>query len=206
MENIVYEDGMGLSAWVNKKRVLIGNRALMQHYGVDTPSKDFEAKYCRDHRDILYLANSGELSAMFVLGYSINEEAAEMLRNLIDQNITIAVSVNDPNVTAEKICRLYEFPMEDIRIVPAQTQEALVMYCQPRERARAEAAHIGAAPSMVHAVCGADLLCVHRLLRHHYAGPAGHIPCHMGVPRRGDSPPAENLRSGLRPPTLKMKG
>ncbi len=155
VENIVYEDGMGLSAWVNKKRVLIGNRALMQHYGVDTPSKDFEAKYCRDHRDILYLANSGELSAMFVLGYSINEEAAEMLRNLIDQNITIAVSVNDPNVTAEKICRLYEFPMEDIRIVPAQTQEALVMYCQPRERARAEAAHIGAAPSMVHAVCAA---------------------------------------------------
>ena len=55
VENIVYEDGMGLSAWVNKKRVLIGNRALMQHYGVDTPSKDFEAKYCRDHRDILYL-------------------------------------------------------------------------------------------------------------------------------------------------------
>ena len=52
----------------------------------------------------------------------------------------------------------------------------------------------------------ADLLCVHRLLRHHYAGPAGHIPCHMGGPRRGDSPPAENLRSGLRPPTLKMKG
>lgn len=155
VENIVYEDGMGLSAWVNKKRVLIGNRALMQHYGVDTPSKDFEAKYCRDHRDILYLSNSGELSAMFVLGYSVNEEAAETLRNLMDQNITIAVSVNDPNVTAEKICRLYEFPMEDIRIVPAQTQEALVMYCQPRERARAEAAHIGAAPSMVHAVCAA---------------------------------------------------
>ena len=155
VENIVYEDGMGLSAWVNKKRVLIGNRALMQHYGVDTPSKDFEAKYCRDHRDILYLANSGELSAMFVLGYSVNEEAAEMLHNLMDQNITIAVSVNDPNVTAEKICRLYEFPMEDIRIVPAQTQEALVMYCQPRERARAEAAHIGSAPSMVHAVCAA---------------------------------------------------
>ncbi len=155
VENIVYEDGMGLTAWVNKKRVLIGNRALMQHYGVDTPSKDFEAKYCRDHRDILYLSNSGELSAMFVLGYSVNEDAAEMLGDLMDQNITISVSVNDPNVTAEKICRLYEFPMEDIRIIPAQTQEALQLYCRPREKARAEAAHIGSTASMVHAVCAA---------------------------------------------------
>lgn len=155
VENIVYEDGMGLSAWVNKKRVLIGNRALMQHYGIDTPSRDFEAKYCRDHRDILYLSNSGELSAMFVLGYSVNEEAAEMLHSLMDQNITIAVSVNDPNVTAEKICRLYEFPMEDIRIIPAQAQEALRLYCRPREHSRAEAAHMGSTASMVHAVCAA---------------------------------------------------
>ena len=153
VENIIYEDGMGLSAWVNKKRVLIGNRALMQHYGIGTPSKDFEAKYCRDHRDILYLSNSGELSAMFVLGYSVNENAAEMLQSLMEQNIAISVSVNDPNVAAEKICRLYEFPMEDIRIIPAQTQEALSSYCQPRKSARAEGAHLGNTASMVHAVC-----------------------------------------------------
>ena len=92
---------------------------------------------------------------MFVLGYSVNENAAEMLQNLMEQNIAISVSVNDPNVTAEKICRLYEFPMEDIRIIPAQTQEALSLYCQPRKQARAAAAHMGAAPAMVHAVCAA---------------------------------------------------
>ena len=153
VENIVYEDGMGLSAWVNKKRVLIGNRALMQHYGVDTPSKDFEAKYCRDHRDILYLANSGELSAMFVLGYSANEDVEDMLEDLEDQNIALVVSTNDPNVNAEKICRLYDFPMEDIRIVPAQAREALLEYQAERETAPAQAAHMGTAASLVSTVC-----------------------------------------------------
>ena len=153
VENIVYEDGMGLSAWVNKKRVLIGNRALMQHYGVDTPSKDFEAKYCRDHRDILYLANSGELSAMFVLGYSANEDVEDMLEDLEDQNIALVVNTNDPNVNAEKICRLYDFPMEDIRIVPAQAREALLEYQAERETAPAQAAHMGTAASLVSTVC-----------------------------------------------------
>ena len=153
VENIVYEDGMGLSAWVNKKRVLIGNRALMQHYGVDTPSRDFEAKYCRDHRDILYLANSGELSAMFVLGYTANEDVEDMLDDLADQNIALVVNTNDPNVNAEKICRLYDFPMEDIRIVPAQARETLIAYQAERETAPAQAAHMGTAASLVSTVC-----------------------------------------------------
>ena len=153
VENIVYEDGMGISAWVNKKRVLIGNRTLMQHHGIDTPSKDFEAKFCRDHRDILYLANSGELSAMFVLGYSANEQVQWMLDDLASQKITIVVSTNDPNVTAEKISRLYDFPMEDIRIVPSQIRDELMAYQQPRETAPASAAHMGNAASLVSTVC-----------------------------------------------------
>ena len=45
VENLVYEEGMGLSAWVDGKRVLIGNSALMRHHEIYTPSADYEAKY-----------------------------------------------------------------------------------------------------------------------------------------------------------------
>lgn len=41
----MYEEGMGLSAWVDGKRVLIGNSALMRHHEIYTPSADYEAKY-----------------------------------------------------------------------------------------------------------------------------------------------------------------
>ena len=45
VDSVVYEDGMGLSAWVDSKRVLIGNRELMLNHGVDIPSKDYEERY-----------------------------------------------------------------------------------------------------------------------------------------------------------------
>ena len=35
VDSVVYEDGMGLSAWVDSKRVLIGNRELMLNHGVE---------------------------------------------------------------------------------------------------------------------------------------------------------------------------
>ena len=39
---------MVLSAWVESKRVLIGNRELMLNHGVDIPSKDYEERYAKD--------------------------------------------------------------------------------------------------------------------------------------------------------------
>ncbi|MEG2074295.1 MAG: hypothetical protein RRY54_05985, partial [Angelakisella sp.] len=44
-ENLEYVDDMGLSAWVNGRRVLIGNRSLMMSYGVSIPGVDFERPY-----------------------------------------------------------------------------------------------------------------------------------------------------------------
>ncbi len=69
VDNMSYEDGMGITAWVGGQQVLIGNAQLLLSHGVDTPSKDFESRYRQNGKEILYLSNSGELTAMFVLSY-----------------------------------------------------------------------------------------------------------------------------------------
>ncbi|RPF48104.1 hypothetical protein EDD70_0916 [Hydrogenoanaerobacterium saccharovorans] len=120
VENLVYEDAMGISGWVGGKRVLIGNSELMKHHGIDTPSKDYEAKYRTEDRDILYLANSGELTAMFVISYVRNEEVDVALGDLERKGISVVVKSVDPNLTAAKIARIYDLPEEMIRILPAK--------------------------------------------------------------------------------------
>ena len=42
VDDLVYEDGMGLSAWVDGKRVLIGSRELMLNHEIQTPDRDYE--------------------------------------------------------------------------------------------------------------------------------------------------------------------
>ncbi len=155
VENIVYEDGMGLSAWVNKKRVLIGNRQLMKKYGIDLPSRDYELKFVRDNRDILYLANSGELSAMFVLGYNPAPEVQEAIDKLNVKGYYLIVNTNDPNVTAEKISRLFDFPADGIKIMPSTLKPEMERLSN-QPTARAEVAHMGSLTSMVSALCAAE--------------------------------------------------
>ena len=65
----MYEDGMGLSAWVDGKRVLIGNSALMRHHEIYTLFCRLRGEIPRWRPELIYLSNSGELTAMFVVSY-----------------------------------------------------------------------------------------------------------------------------------------
>ena len=138
-DNLVYEDGMGLSAWVNSKRVLIGNRMLMEHHSVETPDIEYERRYTSAGQNVIYLSNSGELTAMFVLSYKASEETQEALDIFKRRGITLSVSSTDPNVTAELLSKLFDFPEERINIISSRYQGEFDAVCAPRESMPASA-------------------------------------------------------------------
>ncbi len=135
--DVVYKDGKGLSAQVGDKMVLIGNRALMSAHGVEMPSQDYEKKYVKGDREILYLANSGEVTAMFVLSYRPNPEVAKWLRVLAKKELSLIVHATDPNITPRKIAADYHYPEEFIQLVPSDLRERYLALTAPRERAKA---------------------------------------------------------------------
>lgn len=147
---------MGISAWVNGKRVLIGNSELMKHHGIATPSRDYEAKYRTEERDLLYLANSGELTAMFVISYVRNAHADFALGELERRGISVVVKSVDPNLTAAKIARIYDLPEEMIRILPAKLHREFDRLGQSRDSAEGGIVHDGQFDGLAHAVSAAS--------------------------------------------------
>lgn len=76
VESLEYQDEMGLSAWVGGRRVLIGNRQLMDAYGVELPSEEWEERYTQNGNRVLYLSNSGQAAAMYILSYKADKRCA----------------------------------------------------------------------------------------------------------------------------------
>ena len=105
VETLTYEQEMGLSGWVNGRRVLVGNRRLLENHGVDVPSRDYEMRYSKGDRQLVYLSIAGELSAMIVITYTRSEDIAKAVKKLGRARITLLVRTCDPNVTAELVCR-----------------------------------------------------------------------------------------------------
>lgn len=105
VETLTYEQEMGLSGWVNGRRVLVGNRRLLENHGVDVPSRDYEMRYSKGDRQLVYLSIAGELSAMFVITYTRSEDIAKAVKKLGHARITLLVRTCDPNVTADLVCK-----------------------------------------------------------------------------------------------------
>ena len=119
VDTLVYEQDMGVSGWVGGRRVLIGNRRLLENHGVDVPSRDYESRYTKDGRQVVYLSTAGELSAMFVLSYAAEPGIAKALKKMCGSGITLLVRTCDPNVTEELICRVYNLDPYYVEVMNA---------------------------------------------------------------------------------------
>lgn len=119
VDTLVYEQDMGMSGWVGGRRVLVGNRKLLENHGVDVPSRDYESRYTKNGRQIVYLSTAGELSAMFVVSYTADEGIAKALDVMTSAGITLLVNTCDPNITEELICREYNLDSYYVEIMGA---------------------------------------------------------------------------------------
>lgn len=119
VDSLVYEQNMGLSGWVDGRRVLVGNRRLLLNHGVDVPSLDYEARYAKNGRQLVYLSTAGELSAMFVVSYLPDESVQRALQQLCRAKVTVLVRSCDPNITAQQLCHCFDLDEYYVDILPA---------------------------------------------------------------------------------------
>ncbi len=138
VDTLVYEQDMGLSGWVSGRRVLIGNRKLLDNHGIDIPSKDYEERYAKNGRQLVYLSIAGELSAMFVISYIADPRVKKILTNLTHRRITLLVRTCDPNVTESLIASTFGlngFYVELLGAPAGRSFEALIDGVTPQEPA-----------------------------------------------------------------------
>ncbi len=135
VDTLVYEQEMGLSGWVGGRRVLVGNRRLLENHGVDVPSRDYEMRYTRSGRKLVYLSTAGELSAMFVVAYTADARVKRALRALTKEDVTLLIRTTDPNITEELVCETLNLPEYYVEILGSAGRRSLgqVLDAAPEE-------------------------------------------------------------------------
>lgn len=120
VDTIIYEDLMGISAWVDDKRVLIGNRELMVNHSIAVPKKEYEESHTKLGHDVVYLAAEGELAAAFIIQISTNREIFDVV-NLLERNEMRAIIKSvDSILTVDKIAELFNIEPSFIKILPSR--------------------------------------------------------------------------------------
>lgn len=159
VEDVTYEDKMGTSAWIYRRKVLVGNRDLLNRHGVAVPPESFEAKYTVKGRKALYLAVGGRIVAMFVVSYSADSDLKRQLKKLEKSGITIIVKSCDPYINEESISDLFGLPKGFIRVMNYSAARVYDKYSnQTVEKSPAYVVHNGTALGFVSAMHGAEVI------------------------------------------------
>ena len=117
VEDMVYEDRLGLSGWVRGRRVFVGNRKLLENHNIEIPMSVDEAKYRHDGRRVVYLADAGKIAAIFVVSYGSEPRIAEHLRKIENNGINILIRTTDSNITEEFVANTFGLPLNSVKIV-----------------------------------------------------------------------------------------
>ena len=159
-DSVVYEEGLGFSFLVDKNRILVGRRELLEAHEIDVPSRDYENRYTKTStRDAIYLAVAGKLYAMFVISYAPDEEMQSMLQDLVKNNVNIIVRTRDFIISADKIARMYDIPRSLVTIVRESAMPELAKKTDYTRTSSSSLTHGGSVSALLKGIIGS-----HRLL------------------------------------------
>lgn len=158
VDNVVYEDKLGTSAWIYNQKVLVGNRDLLLHHGVDVPMTEFEQRYTVKGRKALYLAVGGTIHAMFVVSYNADLKLKRELKKLEKSGISIILRSCDPYINEDSINEMFSLPQGYIHVMNYSATRVYEKYSDMTvEKSPAYVLHNGSALGFVSAMRGAEI-------------------------------------------------
>lgn len=153
VDTLAYEDKLGLSAWIQNRRVLVGSEDLLKNHNVEVPDKSYIERFLHDGRYPLFLAIEGKLAAMFIVSYDINEKNAAYLRKIERSSISLLVRADDANITDDMVSKYLSIPQSDVKVLSAVSSDILKSYKnEVRSAADASLMHNGKSSTMLEAV------------------------------------------------------
>ncbi len=160
VEDLKYEERLGLTGWIRNRRVFVGNRKLLENHNIEIPMSIDESKYISGDRQMIYLADAGKIAAFFVVSYGKNKKIAEYLRRIENNGINILVRTTDSNINEKFIAKCFDLPLNSVKVVSNTAGEVLKNYAEHTvTREDAKLIHNGTAAAFLHAVSSAGKLC-----------------------------------------------
>lgn len=118
VESYIYEDGLGLSGWIEHKRILFGSRELMVNHSIEgLPSLAKESEYAKGNIP-MYLSISGVVSAIFFIRANASLAVGKWMQRLTDRGITVVIRSVDAFISPQFLSETFDVEISKIKLIP----------------------------------------------------------------------------------------
>ena len=123
VENYVYDEGKGISGWIQNKRVLFGTRDMMIEHSVEgLPIMQKVQALTKNGAEALYLSISGSVSALFIVRLEAGKPVKRWLAQLEKEGLFLLVRSNDALLSQRRIAKMFGVRETRLKVLPARLE------------------------------------------------------------------------------------
>ena len=118
--------GRGVLGQISGKRILMGNRILMEESGIDTVALDAQAEALRrEGQTAMYVAIDGRPGGLISVADPIKESTGEALDILHHEAVEVVMVTGDNRATAEAVARKLGLDRVEAEVLPERKAEVV---------------------------------------------------------------------------------
>jgi Cu+-exporting ATPase len=147
--------GKGVTGIVDGGRVAVGNSALMQDVGAAAAPLEARADALRrDGQTVMFVAVDGRLAGFIGVAEPVKPTAADAIRKLHEDGVTLAMVTGDNAATAAAVARAVAIDRVDAEVLPDRKASIVKELQQSGERVAMAGDGINDAPALAQANVG----------------------------------------------------
>lgn len=158
VSNCVYENNLGVLGWIDRRRVLIGNREHMKSHEIVVPELKKENAANKNNDEVIYLAVGGEVILLFFVELTANSQVKNNVRKLAGNGVSLVIKTVDGMVTGSVISELFDIEAERVKVIPFEQHEAFNEHTKFVPKGSAAVSCDGTFTSLAAAINGAKNL------------------------------------------------
>lgn len=156
VENYVYDEGKGISGWIQNKRILLGTRDMMiEHSAEGIPPTAKVREMMPQGTEALYLSVSGSVAALFIIRLEPSKSIRHWLQELEKENLFLLIRSADAMLSQRRLARMFSIKENHLKILPARFEEDYIEETQPVKTAQPSMLCAGRLAGFVQTVIGA---------------------------------------------------
>ena len=127
VENLLYEERQGYSAWVLDRKILVGNRQMLLNHSISVPSKEHEKAYSKG-RYVMYVVIDGEITATFLVNYKVLSSLRKYSRDFNKTGLVLMLSSKEAFLSEEIVAAKFSLDASSVKILSQKASNVMEKY------------------------------------------------------------------------------
>ena len=154
IENIA---GYGLTGEIDNKKIILGNRKIIQKFSIENKYLEDEKALANNGNSIIYVANEKEILALIGVNDIVRKNAKNVIENLKKCNIKTIMLTGDNKETAEKIGKELGIDKVISNVLPSQKSETITKLKENKNKVMMCGDGINDSPALTNADIGVSV-------------------------------------------------